>query len=65
MARLQTRATTLVLQIQQQIEESLASIIDDGVAYVYDCTCARPPRVTVPAASIKKYIFEKVELSGA
>ena len=33
MARLQTRATTLVLQIQQQIEESLASIID-GVAYV-------------------------------
>ena len=35
MVRLQTRATTLVLQIQQQIEESLASIIDDGVAYVY------------------------------
>ena len=39
MARLQTRATTLVLQIQQQIEESLASIIDDGVAYVYVCHC--------------------------
>ena len=35
MARLQTRATTLVPQIQQQIEESRASIIDDGVAYVY------------------------------
>ena len=54
MARLQTRATTLVLQIQQQIEESLASIIDDGVAYVYDYPDVRQAsRATVwkPACS--------------
>ena len=53
MARLQTRATTFVLQIQQQIEESLASIID-SVAYVGVCCTSyirARPRATVEAGS--------------